>query len=71
MFQGESEGETKKPERYVIYEALSRSSRFSFTIHPQGRLILQELCHVGLHWGKQASEEYVKSGKLEKESYIT
>ena len=39
MFQGESEGETKKPERYVTYvEFLSRSSRFSFTIHPQGKI---------------------------------
>ena len=35
------------------------------------RLILQELCHVGLHSGKQVSEEYVKNGKLGKENYIT
>ena len=35
MFQGEPEGETKKPERYIIYvEFLLQSSRFSFTIHP-------------------------------------
>ena len=35
MFQGEPEGETKKPVSYVIYgEFLLRSSRFSFTIHP-------------------------------------
>ena len=35
MFQGESEGETKKLERYVIYvEFLFQSFRFSFTIHP-------------------------------------
>ena len=39
LFQGEPEGETKKLERYAIYiEFPLRSSRFSFTIHPQGKI---------------------------------
>ena len=39
MFQGEPEGETKKPGRYVIYvEFLLGSSRFSFTIHPEEKV---------------------------------
>ena len=37
----------------------------------KGRLILQELCQEGLHWGKQVSEEYVKKKKLGKENYMT
>ena len=55
----EHEGETKKPESYVIYvEFLLWSSKFSFTI----------LCQEGLHWGKQVSEVYVK--KCVKNDYI-
>ena len=61
MLQGEPEGQTKKPERYVsmlssFYDPSGLASPFIL----KGRLIQQELCQERLHWDKKISEEYVK-----------
>ena len=71
MFQGKSEGKTKKPERYVFYvEFLLRSSGFSFTIHPKGKANSARTLPKRIIWG-ETNISMGRNGNLGKENYMT